>query len=155
MNERDQADQCEDWGIEAQAAAELHIGAVWDYLHAMEDEDVDRDGEDPGDDPASAPFCGCTTCEVREILHAGAPFIIAGTADELARRHEDFLDQLCETLHDHYESIAIEAGASITRLSWANTPESTKVAMREAVKSLLAQLASLDAGTIAWMLRSI
>ena len=54
-----------DWGYEAQKAAEKHMEAVWDAHYAWEE------GDETAESPASAPFCGCETCVVREILHAG------------------------------------------------------------------------------------
>lgn len=57
-----------DFGFEAQAAAEAHLCACHEALSA------DEDGEDI-ESPASAPFCGCETCEVREVLFAAWPFL--------------------------------------------------------------------------------
>jgi hypothetical protein len=58
-----------DYGFEAHAAAEEHLYACHEALRAEED---DVEGVDS---PASAPFCGCETCEVREILFAAWPFL--------------------------------------------------------------------------------
>lgn len=69
-----------DWLGDAQRAAEDHIGAVWDYWNEAESAMTDAEIEDLGPDPAIGPFCGCTTCEVREILHAAVPLIAAGIA---------------------------------------------------------------------------
>lgn len=43
----------------AQQTAELHLEACWAYVH--------DDGPEPD---TLAPFCGCLTCEVREVLYA-------------------------------------------------------------------------------------
>lgn len=66
-----------DYGAEAQKVAEAHIMACWDWY--QDDETVD--GHPQGDDPASAPFDGCPTCEVREILYAAWPLIEAGVVE--------------------------------------------------------------------------
>lgn len=57
-----------DYGLEAQQAAEAHLEALWeaadsDDEHAMDDIDI------------AAPWCGCTTCIVREVLHAAWPIL--------------------------------------------------------------------------------
>lgn len=63
----------QDWALQAHQVAEAHLNEVWEWYHA------DEDGEsDLGPDPAFAPFCGCETCEVREILLAALPYITAG-----------------------------------------------------------------------------
>jgi len=31
--------------------------------------------EESEDDPSCAPFCGCTTCEVREVLYAAYDYL--------------------------------------------------------------------------------
>lgn len=62
-----------DWINDAQKAAEEHIEAVWDAWN--DEQDGDSDGSDS---PAIGPYCGCVTCEVREILHAAVPLIAAG-----------------------------------------------------------------------------
>lgn len=64
----------EDFGVQAQQAAEEHIANCWSWLRA------DETDESEGDSPAIGPFCGCTTCEVREILYASLPFLQAGFA---------------------------------------------------------------------------
>lgn len=66
----------EDYGRQAQAAAEAHLAACWEALN--------EDGSAVDDDPAVAPFCGCATCEVREILSAALPFLEAGFERERA-----------------------------------------------------------------------
>lgn len=49
----------------AQQAAEAHLEACWAYEHGETDEAPDF----------AAPFCGCTTCMVREVLHAAWPHL--------------------------------------------------------------------------------
>lgn len=57
-----------DVGYLAQQAAEKHLAACYDAL--VEEED---DPEKWPESPASAPFCGCETCVVREVLYAAWP----------------------------------------------------------------------------------
>jgi hypothetical protein len=59
-----------DYGVLAQRAAEAHLEACEEALHAIEYE-----SEADVDDPAIGPFCGCTTCVVREVLHAAWPVL--------------------------------------------------------------------------------
>lgn len=66
-----------DYGVEAQVAAEAHIVACWAWLNQEQDEAGDPDAVDP----ASAPFDGCQTCEVREILYAAWPILVEGVAN--------------------------------------------------------------------------
>ena len=70
-----------DFGLEAQRAAEAHLAAcqeaLWDY------ESGEMQGEEDGS-PASAPFCNCDTCIVREVLHAAWPIIVEAVKEELA-----------------------------------------------------------------------
>lgn len=62
-----------DHGLAMQQAAERHIELVWQAYYAEEN------GEDQAEEalasPAVGPFCGCTTCEVREILAGAWPAI--------------------------------------------------------------------------------
>lgn len=62
-----------DWGREAHDKAVNHLDAcdMWQAYYDNEDEE-----ERPaGDDPASAPYCACQTCLVREVLYAAWPVI--------------------------------------------------------------------------------
>ena len=61
----------EDAGIRAQRAAEEHLVAIWEAEEALEDDPTNPDI----DYPASAPWDGCDTCVVREVLHAAWPII--------------------------------------------------------------------------------
>jgi hypothetical protein len=54
-----------DFGAEAQAAAQAHLAACQEALFLMEEE-----GDETAESPASAPFCGCEICIVREVLWA-------------------------------------------------------------------------------------
>lgn len=54
-----------DYGALAQRAAEAHLAACWEALGAAEESD---DPDDWPPSPAVAPFCGCDTCVVREVL---------------------------------------------------------------------------------------
>jgi hypothetical protein len=56
-----------DIGILAQRAAEKHLDACHEAMWAWEE------GDDEIESPASAPFCGCDTCIVREVLWAAWP----------------------------------------------------------------------------------
>lgn len=58
-------DEC----VEIHNAAERHLTECWIYL----DEDNTNDDHDfvEPQSPSCAPFCGCDTCVVREVLHAG------------------------------------------------------------------------------------
>ena len=58
----------DDIGRRAQRAAEAHLAACEEAMY-----EADCVGEAEVDSPASAPFCGCTTCQVREVLHAAWP----------------------------------------------------------------------------------
>lgn len=69
-----------DYGDEAQKAAEAHLGACWDWFYYEQDE-VPLDPGTSEINPASAPFDGCPTCEVREILFAAWPLIEEGVAN--------------------------------------------------------------------------
>ena len=56
-----------DFGMRAQRAAEEHLEACMMVLWAQ---DQAPEGMPIPESPASAPFCGCDTCVVREVLHA-------------------------------------------------------------------------------------
>ena len=58
--------------VDIQRAAEEHLDACAEALFAMDE------GKEV-DSPASAPYCGCETCVVRETLYAG--FLKAGLLD--------------------------------------------------------------------------
>jgi hypothetical protein len=79
-----------DWGVEAHKAAEdrLDLCQAWLYFHENEDGYEEQEPAQP--DPSSAPFCGCETCVVREVLDAAWPIIEAairsGDFDEPPRR---------------------------------------------------------------------
>lgn len=60
----------------AQQAAMEHLAACQDALFAEEGEELDV----AAGTPAIAPYCGCDTCIVREVLHAAWPHML-----ELAR----------------------------------------------------------------------
>lgn len=78
-----------DPGPAIQVAAEKHLEQVWDAFYRAEEGEFADDAED--ESPANAPFCGCSRCEVREVL-AGAwpliekyfegPFVSDTTADD-------------------------------------------------------------------------
>lgn len=65
-----------DAGTRAQQVAEAHLAACWEAEELAED--------DPSaDTPACAPFDGCPTCEVREVLYAAWPVFTADAAEQL------------------------------------------------------------------------
>lgn len=53
----------------AQRAAEQRFNIAMDSVYAEDLDDIDGEAE------LSAPFCGCTTCVVREILDAAWPYL--------------------------------------------------------------------------------
>ena len=65
-----------DWGNEAHQAGirRLDLCEAWQYYN----EGGQDDGELPPDtpDPSCAPFCGCETCVVREVLDAAWPIMV-------------------------------------------------------------------------------
>ncbi len=67
-----------DYGYEAQQAAEKHLEAI----EAAEDA---ADGTDNVAYPETAgPWCGCTTCTVRETLYAAWPIMLEAARAEIA-----------------------------------------------------------------------
>jgi hypothetical protein len=69
-----QVSEGEDWGVKAQRAAEDHLLACYEAMHAA-DEGLEVE------DPAVGAFCGCETCEVREVLFAAWPIMRAAALD--------------------------------------------------------------------------
>jgi hypothetical protein len=69
-----------DWGYEAQQAAEARLALCeqwrWHY------DDGDPEPEEP--DPSIAPYCGCDTCIVREVLAAAWPIVEQAVREELS-----------------------------------------------------------------------
>lgn len=66
----------EQWDVKAQKAGEERLQAIAEY--ELQTEEL---GEPPPIDyPAVAPWCGCDTCVVREVLDAAWPHLL-----ELAR----------------------------------------------------------------------
>jgi len=72
----------EDYGIKAQRAGELRLDACREWL------DQEESGEAHPDDvdPSCGAFCGCLTCEVREVLEAAWPILAEGIKQEALRR---------------------------------------------------------------------
>jgi hypothetical protein len=66
-----------DFGADAQAAAEAHLARCSEALWA------ESEGE-PAESPACAPFCGCDTCVVREVLWAAWQVLDAYIDDAIA-----------------------------------------------------------------------
>lgn len=59
----------EDHAAAAQRAAEERLEAAWSFLN---DEGEELEGPE-----LAGPFCGCLTCEVREVLDAAEPHLRA------------------------------------------------------------------------------
>jgi hypothetical protein len=58
--------------LDVQRACEKHLAACFAALYA---EDNMMDEPEPHDEvDILAPFCGCETCTVREVLHAARPY---------------------------------------------------------------------------------
>jgi hypothetical protein len=55
-------------GLTMQRIAEDHLERCFDYLAKIEEAEGEFEHDD--DDPGVAPFCGCNTCIVREVLAA-------------------------------------------------------------------------------------
>lgn len=53
--------------VELQTQVEDHLEACWEVFYR-------EDGDDTLS-PAVQPFCGCRTCEVREMLYVAVPII--------------------------------------------------------------------------------
>jgi hypothetical protein len=62
----------EDIGVVAQRAAERHLAACQEAMYESEEE---ADPDKWPESPASAPFCGCDTCVVREVLYIAWPIL--------------------------------------------------------------------------------
>jgi hypothetical protein len=63
-----------DWAAEAQRAAETRLALCAEWRDHYE-----NDGDEPTEpDPSCAPYCGCDTCVVREILDAAWPIFLEG-----------------------------------------------------------------------------
>lgn len=71
-----------DWGMRMQEAAERHISAVSDAYFREEN------GEQDVESPAAAPYDGCDTCMIREILAGAWPVM----AEMLDYHHRNRLD---------------------------------------------------------------
>ena len=60
----------EAWAKELEHGLERYLGSLWDSLNDEEEEVVETISEEP--------FCGCSTCEIREILAYVVPKAIKG-----------------------------------------------------------------------------
>ena len=88
-----------DWAVEAQRRAEEHLAACEEALH-----------DELPESPATAPYCGCDTCMVREVLAAAWEALQEGvkaeTRDMLA---EHVAGTVRDALrHDHSHRAVIE-----------------------------------------------
>lgn len=61
-----------DYGHLAQKAAEAHLAACDDALYDYDEHGDDATVQMP---ETAGPYCGCSTCIVRETLHAAWPII--------------------------------------------------------------------------------
>lgn len=79
-------DNDKDWGQVVHRVVEDHLMAAQMTLWEESGED---EPETPVDVDLAAPFCGCDTCVVREVLHAAMPYapllaaLEQGTQDQL------------------------------------------------------------------------
>jgi hypothetical protein len=64
-----------DWEWQAQQAAQLHLDACRDAYYHQDEHSLDVLCDECVPDVASAPFDDCTTCVVRETLHAAWPVL--------------------------------------------------------------------------------
>jgi hypothetical protein len=69
------------WEDDVQRAAEERLAACNERLWAEEEGDVDVEHDGPY--PAVAPYCGCDTCVVREVLDAAWPIMLRAAREEL------------------------------------------------------------------------
>lgn len=69
-----------DYGYLAQQAAEQRLSALEALLDETEDWEVAEELLEP---PLDAPYCGCRTCDVREILVAAWPLLLAAAREEV------------------------------------------------------------------------
>lgn len=67
-----------DYGYAAQQAAEKHLQAI----EAAEDA-ADETGDSVAYPQTAGPWCGCTTCVVRETLYAAWPILLQAARAEL------------------------------------------------------------------------
>lgn len=66
--------------VRAQKAAEAHLAACQEAMFAADE--IENPEEWPAS-PSIAPFCGCDTCVIREVLHAAWPHVMAAAREEL------------------------------------------------------------------------
>ena len=72
-------DFCHDYGYQAQKVAEAHLDLVQQWMEFHDEGGAEQGMEEPLEaDPAVGPYCGCRTCDVREILAVAWPIIEAG-----------------------------------------------------------------------------
>lgn len=70
-----------DWGALAQTKAEKHLAACEAGLWCEQGECELEQPHDPANpicarqSPACAPYCGCQTCQIREILWVAWPYV--------------------------------------------------------------------------------
>lgn len=79
-----------DFGALAQKAAEEHLNGCWEAYWAEEMLE-DPNAELP-ESPAFAPFDGCETCVVREILSAAWPFVERSVREDLEQEERATMD---------------------------------------------------------------
>lgn len=63
-----------DAGWDAHRAAVAHLQACAEALCAQEDDGADVES------PAAGPYCGCSDCDVREVLAAAWPILLDDAA---------------------------------------------------------------------------
>lgn len=90
-----------DWGFEMQQAAEAHLSKV-DEAFWLEEEE----GDTQVDGPAVAPYCGCQTCIVREVLAGAWPVISDFVSAMSKRRVVDLHLRVGEHADDDYPRLS-------------------------------------------------
>lgn len=92
----------ENFDFTIQRVAERHLDACMQTI------------DEPGvPTPASAPFCGCHTCVVREVLHASYDLMLAEARREVA-------DELTRLQRIEREAKAVSRGRQISRQAALN-----------------------------------
>ena len=100
-----------DFELEAQKAAEAHLAACTEAMFAWEEAgEVDESIVSP----AIAPFCGCDTCVVREVLYAAWPIMEQGVLEK-QKLPLYTVDQV-DRLRAHLEEIQALPGQTLVTL---------------------------------------
>lgn len=131
-----------DWGVIAQRAAELHLNACLTAFYASEEELTDQHGDDPVaavESPASAPFDGCDTCQIREVLHAAWPVIAVAAIDEFVEEVDDAAE-----IHVLDMRVIRRLADTLKKELMSRAPEATKAAQATATAEAAATTTSTE-----------